>query len=139
MRTKLLRWGGAWIMENVEDAPLLNGVTLCGHTLGLPVYRHRKFEAPFMMLAPAHRRHTVVIGHGRMVNDRRGTLNAGSAAGAWGKQTIFTVAGGQFKKADGERALGIDWMSVAEISQAIPPAFSRYLAQFIPLPAERVA
>jgi DNA (cytosine-5)-methyltransferase 1 len=139
IRRRLLRWGGPWIMENVEDAPLLNGVTLCGTTLGLPVYRHRKFEATFMLLAPAHRQHTVVIGHGRMVNDRRGTRIEGSAAGAWGRQEIVTVAGGQFKKADGERALGIDWMSKDELSQAIPPAYSRYLAQFIPLPVERAA
>ena len=135
MRQKLVAWGGPWIMENVEDAPMRNGVTLCGYSLGLSVYRHRKFEASFCMLAPGHRKHTVVIGRGRRVNDHRGTLNAGSAAGAWGtRQEIVTVAGGQFKEADGERAVGIDWMSKDELSQAIPPAYSRYLAQFIPVP-----
>lgn len=139
-REKLLAWGGPWIMENVEDAPLLNGVTLCGQMFGLPVYRHRRFEASFMLLQPAHTQHTQVIGHGRMVNDRsRGTLNAGSSAGAWGKQSIITVAGGQFLKADGELALGIDWMSKKGLAQAIPPAYSHYLAQFIPLSVEHAA
>ncbi len=139
MRAKLLAWGGPWIVENVADAPL-DGVTLCGLTFGLPVYRHRLFEAPFLILAPTHQRHDEVIGHGRLVNDRRrGTLNAGSSAGTWGTSRIVTVAGGQFRKADGERALGIDWMSKDELSQAIPPAYSRYLAAFIPLPVEAAA
>jgi DNA (cytosine-5)-methyltransferase 1 len=40
-----------------------------------------------------------------------------------------TVAGGQFKKADGERALAIDWMNKAELAQAIPPAFTDYVGR----------
>jgi DNA (cytosine-5)-methyltransferase 1 len=64
------------------------------------------------------------------VNDRRkGSLNNGSAKGAWGNQQIVTVAGGQFKKADGEKALGIDWMTKAELAQAIPPAYSEFIGR----------
>jgi DNA (cytosine-5)-methyltransferase 1 len=97
---------------------------------GMPVYRHRLFESPDLFMEPAHPRHEVVIGHGRMVNDRRkGTLNAGSNRGAWGNQTIVTVAGGQFRKADGERALGIDWMTKDELAQAIPPAFTEWIGR----------
>ena len=118
-----------WVMENVERAPL-DGLTLCGRMFGLPVYRHRRFESSVLMLAPHHEKHEVVIGHGRRVNDRRkGSLNAGSAKGAWGNQAIVTVAGGQFKKSDGERALGIDWMLKAEIAQAIPPAYTEWVGR----------
>jgi DNA (cytosine-5)-methyltransferase 1 len=129
--------GPAWCMENVERAPL-RGFILCGQQFGLPVYRHRKFETSFYCLAPSHNQHRHVIGHGRMLNDRaKGSLNAGSAKGAWGKQTIVTVAGGQFRKADGERALEIDWMHKGELSQAIPPAYSEFIAhQFL---AQRIA
>lgn len=128
LRERLLAWGGDWILENVEDAPLLNGITLCGQMFGLPVYRHRSFESNVLLLSPGHPKHTQVIGHGRMVNDRRkGTLNAGSSAGSWATGGVITVAGGQFKKADGERALGIDWMTRDELSQAIPPAYSHWL------------
>ena len=59
-----------------------------------------------------------------MVNDRRGgkgSLNAGSRVGSWNDSPIVTVAGGQFKKAQGERALGIDWMSKAEMRRPSPP------------------
>ena len=69
---------------------------------------------------------------GRMLNDRRkGTLNAGSNKGAWGNQTIVTVAGGQFRKADGERAMGIDWMLKPELAQASPPAMTRYIGMHL--------
>jgi len=118
-----------WVTENVEDAPL-GGVALCGQMFGLPVYRHRRFEASITMLAPHHPKHKIVIGHGRRINDRRkGSLNAGSSKGAWGKQGIVTVAGGQFKKADGEKALGIDWMLKPELAQAIPPAYTEWVGK----------
>jgi len=130
MRERLQGQAAPWVMENVEDAPLA-GVMLCGLSFGLPVYRHRLFETSAFMWGLPHERHRAVIGHGRMINDRRkGTLNNGSAAGAWGtKQPIVTVAGGQFKKHDGELALDIDWMSKPELSQAIPPAYTEYIGK----------
>lgn len=124
-RDRVSASGVPWVIENVMDAPL-DGPFLCGLMFGLPVYRHRRFESNAFMLAPGHPGHTVVIGHGRMVNDRRkGTLNAGSSAGAWGNQRIITVAGGQFSKADGERALGIDWMTKAGASGRHPARLHR--------------
>lgn len=129
VRARLTANGTPWCIENVERAPL-TGFILCGQQFGLPVYRHRRFETSFYIMTPAHDRHTEVIGHGRLVNDRRkGSLNNSSAKGAWGNQKIITVAGGQFKKADGERALGIDWMRKDELAQAIPPAYSEFIGR----------
>lgn len=127
-RAMLQALGKPYVIENVEDAPLLNGVTLCGYSLGMSIYRHRKFESSIMLMAPSHRKHDVIIGAGRMLNDRRkDSLNNSSAKGAWGNQTIVTVAGGQYRKADGERAMGIDWMTKDELSQAIPPRYTEYI------------
>lgn len=129
MRERLVASRASWVIENVEDAPLA-GMVLCGVQFGLPIYRHRRFETSFSSTAPLHRKHEVVIGYGRMVNDRhKGTLNSSSAKGAWGKQQMITVAGGQFSKPDGERALGINWMSKDELAQAIPPAYSEFIAR----------
>jgi DNA (cytosine-5)-methyltransferase 1 len=130
VRLLLKKSGQPYVIENVERAPLLNGLTLCGRMFNLPIYRHRLFECSEVLLSPGHRRHDVVIGHGRMVNDRRkGTLNAGSSKGAWGKQSVVTVAGGQCSKADAERALGIDWMQKPELMQAIPPAYTEFIGR----------
>ena len=121
--------GRPWCMENVPGAPMA-GLTLCGQMFGLPLYRHRIFECSFYLLAPAHPTHRDVIGPGRLLNDRgKGTLNASSARGSWGKGGVVTVAGHQFKKCDGQRALGIDWMIRDEMAQAIPPAYSEYIAR----------
>ncbi len=121
--------GKVWVLENVEDAPI-RGIVLCGRMFGLPVYRHRLFASNIALLMPPHERHEVVIGRGRMLNDRgKGSLNNGSAKGAWGQQAIVTVAGGQFRKADGEKALGIDWMSKGELAQAIPPAYTEFVGR----------
>jgi DNA (cytosine-5)-methyltransferase 1 len=124
-RLRLAAAGVPYVMENVEDAPL-EGLRLCGLMFGLPVYRHRLFETDILALQPAHRKHQVVIGHGRMLNDRaKGSSNKGAA----GNQLIVTVAGGQYRKADGERALGIDWMTKPELSESIPPAYTEYVGR----------
>ena len=130
MRERLKANGAIYVIENVERAPL-NGFILCGQQFGLPIYRHRKFEVGgAFIMNPVHEKHRFVIGHGRMLNDRaKGTLNASSNKGAWGNQKIITVAGGQFKKADGERALKINWMTKKELSQAIPPAYTEYIGK----------
>lgn len=131
VREKLLATGSAYCIENVERAPL-DGFRLCGQMFGLPLYRHRLFETSLPISVPKHDKHTVIIGSGRMLNDRaKGSLNNGSAKGAWGKQKIVTVAGGQFKKAEGEVAMQINWMTKYELSQSIPPAYARHIGKQI--------
>lgn len=128
VRNFLRAIGKPWVIENVMDAPL-SGIVLCGRSFALPTFRHRRFESSEMLLAPPHAGHDGVVGHGRMVNDRRkGTLNAGSSRGSWGVG-IITVAGGQFRKADGEKALGIDWMTKDELADAIPPAYTEFIGR----------
>lgn len=126
-----------WIIENVEDAPLLNGVVLCGAMFGLKVYRHRKFESSILLLAPPHQKHTVVIGSGRMLNDRQNPNAEGWVSHA-GKGTLNrnyhsdgdnTVGGHNFKMSAGSAAMDIDWMKRDELSQAIPPAYTEYLGR----------
>lgn len=119
VRAKLEAWGGPWIMENVVGAPLRNPATLCGLALGLKVKRHRLFESNVFLMTPPCPSHDqdyfVIFGH-EVRNRRHGDK-----------------AGRKNKIADGRAAMGIDWMTRGELSEAIPPAYSLFLArQIIP-------
>jgi len=120
-RDRLERTTTPWIIENVPGAPLQDAITLCGTMFGLgcdtaELRRHRRFETSFsIILTPicTHGRKPRVIGvyggHGR---DRRRTINTRD-----------------FSVEDRRLAMGIDWMTGAELSQAIPPAYSRWLGE----------
>lgn len=107
-----------YFIENVPGAKMINPVCLCGTMFGLgsdeaELRRHRLFESPFFVLQPCcqHGRERRVIGvyggHGR---DRRREAN-----------------GQNFSTAARRRAMGIDWMTSQELSQAIPPAYTEFL------------
>lgn len=126
IRAALITSGNPWIIENVPQAPLLSGIELCGGMFGLRVYRHRRFEASWMLMQPEHPRHVI-----RSTGTQRGRKAHYEAGGH------ITITGdvGTYCAA----AMGIDWMNGNELSQAIPPAYSQYLAQFIPLPVKKAA
>lgn len=136
-RAALMATGAIWVIENVEDAPLLNGVTLCGTMFGLKVYRHRKFESNILLMQPPHTKHRVVIGSGRMLNDRAqpnadGWVSLPSKGsrlnGVRGNPEIRTVAGHFSDVDDAHAAMGVDWrMTRDELAQAIPPVYCWYL------------
>lgn len=133
-RRALTATGALWVIENVEDAPLLNGITLCGTMFGLRVYRHRKFESNVLLLAPPHHPHKVVVGSGRMLNERAKPNADGSVSlpskgsrinGLRGNTEMRTVAGHFSDVDDAHRAMGVDFqMTRDELAQAIPPAFT---------------
>ena len=111
-----------WCIENVEDAPLLSPFVLCGWSLGLPLYRHRRFESNKLLLAPPHVKHPVPIFRSRYLNKRYG--ESGGVIGIVGHTS------GDGTRRAGE-ALGIDWMTRNELCQAVPPAYAEYIARQI--------
>jgi DNA (cytosine-5)-methyltransferase 1 len=119
VRSALRRIGTPFVIENVVGAPLISPALLCGLSLGLRVRRHRWFECPYLLLAPpcsGHDQEYFVI-YGHEVRSRR----TGAAAGR--KNAL----------AAGRQAMGIDWMTRAELSQAIPPAYTEWIgAQLLP-------
>lgn len=114
VRDMLRAAGVPWVIENVPGAPLRRDLQLCGSMFGLPVRRHRWFEAsfPLPLTQPCdHSRPAVgVYGH---PHGKRGAW-PGMLPG-----TLETWRG----------ALGIDWMTAAELSQAIPPAYSELIGK----------
>ena len=134
--------GVPWVIENVEDAPLMrapglfgvHGVLLCGTMFGLPVYRHRPFESNVILTQPTHWRHADVIRPGRMFGDR-GRVPVRRGITAW--QQDGGVAGHMGDVERVREAMGIDWMTTAEISQAIPPAYTRFIGEQLAAHLER--
>lgn len=112
------------VIENVPGSPLMPGSTLlCGTMFGLgtdsgaALWRHRYFESSVPIgLSPscnhaARRVIGVYGGHGR---DRRRSVNTQD-----------------FSTADRRSAMGIDWMTGSELSQAIPPAYTEWIGRRI--------
>jgi len=119
-RAALISTGRPWVMENVEGAPLLDHLTLCGEAFQLgctcndglyrPLRRHRLFESNAPLMSPgcacSHRQPVGVYGNGgggQMGRGYKGDLR------------------------ESVEAIGVPWMSRAGVSQSIPPAFTEFL------------
>lgn len=114
-RTLLERSGRPWVIENVIGAPIHSGIYLCGVMFGLRVYRHRWFETPFMLMQPHHGTHPVAIAGGYQ-KERKARWESGGFLTITGDPGRWTGV-----------AMGIDWMTGNELSQAIPPAYTRFI------------
>jgi DNA (cytosine-5)-methyltransferase 1 len=112
IRALLKHDGKPFVIENVMGAPLINPIMLCGRMFNLDLYRHRLFEANFPLVAPSHPKHNI----------------SASRAGHWKPGTVMSVAGNFAPVEEGRRAMGITWMTRNELAQAVPPAYSRYIA-----------
>jgi DNA (cytosine-5)-methyltransferase 1 len=133
-RAMLKASGKPYVIENVVGAPLSNAVTLCGSMFGLGVgdaelRRHRIFETNFPMRQPkcAHGGGAVVGIYGGHVRNRTRTIGV-YGEGARDSRRKFDKGLPDFTVEDGRAAMEIDWMTIAELSQAIPPAYSEFIA-----------
>lgn len=110
--------GRPWCIENVPGAPLGFSAVLCGSMFGLDVKRHRVFETSAHILTPAcqHHRWTRRFKPATNRTNKRFTIEIGS----WDEPLEVQ-----------RRAMGIDWMELEELSEAIPPAYSEFIARSI--------
>lgn len=157
VRFLLQRSGVPWSIEDVPGAPLRGNVTvLCGTMFGLQtpdgraeLRRHRLFETSWpIALRPACQ-------HGRAGGESLSVTGTGMGAGNGGKEAemsakralrVLTIAGNhpdaksggltatgrssareRFSTADARAAMGIDWMPMKYLSQAIPPAYAEWI------------
>lgn len=114
VRARLRAAGIPYVIENVEGAPLIDPLLLCGSMFELRVERgdlrrHRLFECSFPVdQSPCRHRKGVpsvgVYGHG----------------GHSGKHRMLY-------KAEAAEIMQIDWMNRDELAQAIPPAYTHYI------------
>jgi DNA (cytosine-5)-methyltransferase 1 len=115
LRPLLIAAGMPYVMENVPGAPLLNPVRLCGSGLGLRLQRHREFEASFPLwgIPCAHGQNPWNPAYGHATGRKRRRV---PVIGEWRIPEPLQQA-----------AMGIDWMTLAELQEAIPPAYTEYI------------
>lgn len=116
VRTMLRRTGLPYVIENVPGSPLQSPTILCGSMFGLPLVRHRLFESSFPLAAPTHcrcrrqPRTYTIYGHTTWLRD--------------GTSPRIKVGFDE-----GAMAMGIGWMTQAELCQAIPPAYTWWIGR----------
>lgn len=114
VRERLDEIGLPYVIENVVGAPLKNPVMLCGAMFpGLRVYRHRLFETNWPLPQPDHPEHVAKI----------------TKMGRPPVEGEFMHVVGHFAGVKQAReAMGIDWMTRNELREAIPPAYTSWIA-----------
>lgn len=126
VREILTKFDKPHVIENVEGARRVmdNPFVLCGTMFGLGVFRHRCFETNIFILEIEHTKHTGIIGDGNY-------FSVAGGAGrwkTWGK-VMRNVSKGTV--AEWKNAMGIDWMTRKELTQAIPPAYTEYIGHYL--------
>lgn len=118
-RQLLKETGKVYVIENVAGAPLKNPTQICGASFGLGISgfdlnRHRYFESNvFILSMPCQHRRGQTIGV------------YGNGTNSWHREKF----GRCITVDEMRRAMGIDWMTRAELSQAVPPAYTKWLGE----------
>jgi len=115
-RQALIATGKPYIIENVPGAPLINPTVLNGAYFGMNLRRTRLFETnftlPFVLLPP----------------ERRSNFRMGRKP----RKDDPVVPVGHFSGvARARRVMDIDWMTGAELAQAIPPAYTEWIGKHL--------
>ncbi len=120
LRTYLNRTGSPYAIENVIGAPLKKSVVLCGQYFGLGGRRHRIIETNF----------PIAKIHCKFFHKPRPVAVYGDHPE---KHSYKPGSGGYINRAHtlemGQKAMGINWMDWPELTQAVPPAYSEYVAK----------
>lgn len=122
VRAMLKASGVPYVIENVEGAPLINPVTLCGTMFpGLRVLRHRLFEASFPIATPKHLPHPLC----HTLDKRKAHYGKTDDM----RDFVQVTGGGNSSKAAAADAMGIEWMTKNELNEAIPPQYAEHIAR----------
>ena len=123
VRQLLIETGKPYVIENVPRAPLHFPALVCGLALGLKVKRHRLFESNFFIfgtICPVGHRADYLIVFGNQIEQKGHQIGRTLKDGPIMRRKQLSVQAGR-------AAMGIDWMTRDELSQAIPPAYTYYI------------
>jgi DNA (cytosine-5)-methyltransferase 1 len=129
-REALIATGNPYVIENVVGAPLVEPLTLCGSEFDLTaadtdgeplrLERHRLFESNVFLLGNGgcrHRASVLVAGvYGGGATDKERKRH--------GQRTGYTP-----RKSVAADLIGVDWMTLHGLSQAIPPAYTEHIGE----------
>lgn len=144
--------GRPYVIENVPGAPLKATIRLCGSMFdlktpcGAELRRHRYFETSFLVLQPECQHGWSVIGvYGGHVRDRCRTIGIygeGCRDASSDKRRTITITSHTpqqnvernrvrrtYTADDARAAMDMPWATIAELSQAIPPAYSEFIGR----------
>lgn len=122
-----------WVIENVFGSPLVEPVMLCGSHFGLSsdsgyeLRRHRYFESNIPLevsMTCNHRGQTAGV-YGSKVRD----IAKEKRHYAQPKETRGRPEGVVLPHKVAHQVMGIDWMTIGELGQAIPPAYTEHIGQ----------
>ncbi len=117
LRPLLQASGRPYVIENVPKAPLPGAVQLCGSGFGMTLQRHRWFESnlPLWGMACAHGRNPWNPAYKHATGRKRRRV---PVIGDW--RIPFQL------QCD---AMGVDWMTLPELQEAIPPAYTEFIGR----------
>lgn len=141
-RAMLRATGKPYVIENVHGAPLRAAIMLCGSMFRLgtgdaELRRHRWFECHGFevgMVTPCEHgwrgRTVAVYGHagGKSLRQRSRVIGV---YGGHGRDRRRRENCQGFPTSARREAMGIDWMTGEELSQAIPPAYTKWLGEHL--------
>jgi DNA (cytosine-5)-methyltransferase 1 len=123
VREALQPLGIPYVIENVEGAPLLNPITLCGSSFGLRIQRHRDFESNVAL-------------NGLPCDHRLPAMNPHNQAG---RDAMYEEFGRCDPEPRWREEMGVGWMSRYEGREAIPPVFTEHIGRQLIAHLGRVA
>lgn len=122
VREMLIKTGLPYIIENVDGAPLINPIILCGTMFkGLRVIRHRLFETNFPVLIPPHGKHPIC----HTFDKRKSQYGKTDEM----RDFVSVNGGGNCSVVAARDAMGIDWMTKNEMNEAIPPVYTQFIGK----------
>jgi DNA (cytosine-5)-methyltransferase 1 len=123
-RWMLERTSLPWVIENVEGAPLIDPVTICGAAVeGVSVIRHRRFESnvPLVGVPCPPEGHPRVFTYDER-KKHKGRLDQNTSY-------VQVTGGGNCTVANKRRAMGTPWMTGRGCNEAIPPAYAEHIGR----------
>lgn len=125
-RERLEQTRRPWVLENVVLMGKWRGLMptaleLCGTMFDLKVYRHRYFESSHLLFAPRPCTHPTYLldGYVCVYGDCVRGRQKGNRGNAYPR----------YSTAYARVAMGITWMTLQELSQAIPPAYTEWVGR----------